>query len=118
MPTISQQIIDLLANSRALLVEINSAPEADLVAKIDEYIAKQSEFEKTFEQAQKVFLKNEDQLSEENLKEIITRIKDINNLLYENDKKVKDTTKQIEIDNIHQQISNSSANNPKSDELL
>ncbi len=104
MPSISQTIIDLLANANALLVEINSATEEELVKNIEVYIDKQESFEKNFEEAQKVFLKNEDQLSEENLKDIITRIKDINNILYENDKKVKDTTKKIEIDNLHNQI--------------
>ena len=104
MPSISQTIVDLLANANALLVEINSATEEELVKNIEVYIDKQESFEKNFEEAQKVFLKNEDQLSEENLKDIITRIKDINNILYENDKKVKDTTKKIEIDNLHNQI--------------
>jgi len=106
MPSISQKIIDLLANANALLVEINSANEDDLVNRIEEFITKQEQFEKTFEEAQKVFLKNEDQLDEENLKDIITRIKDINALLYDNDKKVKDTTRQVEIDNLHNQINN------------
>ncbi len=103
-PNPYQSIIDLLAQSRSLLIEINSASEDALIADIDNFINKQSEFEQKFESAQSVFLSHESEFAPEELTAIINGIKKVNSLLYDNDKKVKQTTKKVQIKNLTNQI--------------
>lgn len=104
MPSITQQIIDLLASANYLLTEIGSSSSQDLTNKIDVYVQKQSEFAQKFSAAQKIFSENADHLSESDLRDIVSRIRQINDLLVANNRKIKDTTKQVEIDNLHQSI--------------
>jgi hypothetical protein len=104
MLTTSQLIFDLLHQSKTLLLAINGATEDDLIQDIEGFIKKQEQFEQKFEEAQAVFLANETTFTSEELTEIIGKIKEINSLLYDNDQKVKQTTKKVTIKNLEKQI--------------
>ena len=98
------QISNYLKEAKNILAEINHVSDNDLISKIDNYQKIQPEFNLIFTNAQKLFLQNEDQLTEEELKNIISAIKEINVLLFSNDQKIKKLTKKIKLDTIHQQI--------------